>query len=169
MPIQGLSNGSQPGTSYNYGAGQYSRVCASIHFTMGVAVACTAVFWAAAMVFPGPLIQIFSREPDVVAAGIPALRIYFCMFIPMSLQMASQGIVVSLGRSKQAVFFSLFRKVIIVTPLTLLLPHLFGLGVNGVFLAEPISNFIGGGACYITLLLTIWREMRRKEKAPLTE
>lgn len=65
----------------------------------------------------------------------------------------------ALGRSKQAVFFSLFRKVIIVTPLTLLLPYLFGLGVTGVFLAEPISNFIGGGACYITMLLTIWREM----------
>ena len=76
---------------------------------------------------------------------------------------------ISLGRSKQAVFFSLFRKVVIVAPLTLLLPHLFGLGVTGVFLAEPISNFIGGAACYITMLLTIWREMRRKEKAPLTE
>ena len=76
---------------------------------------------------------------------------------------------VALGRSKQAVFFSLFRKVVIVAPLTLLLPHLFGLGVTGVFLAEPISNFIGGAACYITMLLTIWREMRRKEKAPLTE
>ena len=73
MPVQGLSNGSQPVTSYNYGAGQYSRGCASIRFTMGVAVACTAVFWAAAMLFPGPLIQIFSREPDVVAAGIPTL------------------------------------------------------------------------------------------------
>ena len=70
----------------------------------------------------------------------------------------------ALGRSKQAVFFSLFRKVIIVTPLTLLLPYLFGLGVTGVFLAEPISNFIGGGACYITMLLTIWREMVRKER-----
>ena len=53
---------------------------------------------------------------------------------------------------------------IIVTPLTLLLPYLFGLGVTGVFLAEPISNFIGGGACYITMLLTIWREMVRKER-----
>ena len=82
--------------------------------------------------------------------------------------MAGQGVFVSLGRSKQAVFFSLFRKVIIVTPLTLLLPYLFGLGVTGVFLAEPISNFIGGGACYITMLLTIWREMNRREKAKLS-
>ena len=95
MPIQGLSNGSQPVTSFNYGAGQYSGCAPPSGLPWGVAVACTAVFWAAAMLFPGALIQIFSREPDVVAAGIPAMRIYFCMFIPMSLQMASQGIVVS--------------------------------------------------------------------------
>ena len=83
----------------------------------------------------------------------------------MSLQMAGQSAAVALGRSKQAVFFSLFRKVLIVTPLTLLLPHLFGLGVNGVFLAEPISNFIGGAACYVTMLLTIWPELKRRERS----
>ena len=158
MPVQGLSNGSQPVTSYNYGAGQYSRVCASIRFTMGVAVACTAVFWAAAMLFPGPLIQIFSREPDVVAAGIPALRIYFCMFIPMSLQMASQGIVVSLGRSKQAVFFSLLRKAIINAPLTVILP--IWMGTTGVFTAEAVSQLLGGLASSITMYFTVYRPYR---------
>ena len=158
MPIQGLSNGSQPVTSFNYGAGQYSRVCASIRFTMGVAVACTAVFWAAAMVFPGALIQIFSREPDVVAAGIPALRIYFCMFIPMSLQMASQGIVVSLGRSKQAVFFSLLRKAIINAPLTVILP--IWMGTTGVFTAEAVSQLLGGLASSITMYFTVYRPYR---------
>ena len=55
------------------------------------------------------------------------------------------------------------RQVVIVIPLTLWLPHVASLGVNGVFLAEPISNFIGGGACYVTMLLTIGREMTRKE------
>ena len=52
-------------------------------------------------------------------------------------------------------------------PLTLVLPHFFGLGVNGVFLAEAISNFVGGGACYITMLCTVWREMKRKEREAL--
>ena len=51
-----------------------------------------------------------------------------------------------------------------VVPLTLILPHMFGLGTTGVFLAEPISNFIGGAACYITMLLTIWPELNRKKK-----
>ena len=82
----------------------------------------------------------------------------------MSLQFSGQSAFVALGRSRNAVFFSIFRKVIIVIPLTLLLPRIPALGVMGVFLAEPISNFIGGAACFGTMMHTVWREMKRKEQ-----
>ena len=78
----------------------------------------------------------------------------------MAFQSAGQSVFVGLGQSKQAIFFSLLRKIVIVVPLTLLLPRVAGLGVKGVFLAEPISNFIGGAACYCTMLLTVRRLLR---------
>ena len=106
MPVQGLTNGAQPVTGYNYGAGAYERVRTSIRFSVAVTVGYAAAFWVVAMLFPGALIRIFNQEPEVIAAGVPALRIYFCLFIPMSLQMAGQGVFVSLGRSRQAIFFS---------------------------------------------------------------
>ena len=61
--------------------------------------------------------------------------------------------------SKKAIFFSLLRKIIVVVPLTILLPRLFNLSTNGVFLAEPISNFIGGIAAYSTMILTVWKHL----------
>jgi len=67
---------------------------------------------------------------------------------------------VALGKSKQAVFFSLFRKVVLVVPLALILPHIFGLGVDGIFLSEPISDLIGGGACFVTMMLTLWPKLK---------
>ena len=67
---------------------------------------------------------------------------------------------VGLGKSKQAIFFSIFRKVIIVAPLTIILPMF--IGIDGVFIAEAISNFIGGGACYITMWLTIGKSLKHK-------
>ncbi|MPN59985.1 hypothetical protein SDC9_207708 [bioreactor metagenome] len=76
--------------------------------------------------------------------------------------MAGQIVFVALGRSRQAVFFSLLRKAVIVAPLTVLLP-MAGLGVNGVFLAEPISNVIGGAACYITMYVVVYRSLGRLE------
>ena len=81
----------------------------------------------------------------------------------MSLQFAGQSTYVALNRPKQAVFFSLFRKVIIVVPLTLLLPMLGDLGTNGVFLAEPISNVIGGTASFATMLVTVWPALKGKK------
>ena len=126
MPVQGLTNGSQPVAGFNYGAGKYSRVRESIRFSVGVTVIYAAVFWALAMLVPGLLIQVFNNESEVMEKGIPALRIYFGLFVFMSLQMAGQGVFVSLGRSKQAVFFSLLRKAIINAPLTVILPIWMG-------------------------------------------
>ena len=153
---------------FNYGAQEYRRVRSGIVFTTHCVRRLHHGGVAAAVSVPRFFIGLFTGEEALREAAVPSMHIYFFGFFMMSLQMAGQSAAVALGRSKQAVFFSLFRKVIIVTPLTLLLPHLFGLGVNGVFLAEPISNFIGGGACYITMLLTIWREMNRREKAKLS-
>ena len=163
-PIHGMTSAAQPVMGYNYGAEEYRRVRQGIVFTTAVCVVFTTLVWLLLLLFPQFFIGLFSGEADLTAATEPAMHIYFFGFFMMSLQMAGQSAAVALGRSKQAVFFSLFRKVVIVAPLTLLLPHLWGLGVDGVFLAEPISNFIGGAACYITMLFTIWRELRQKER-----
>jgi Na+-driven multidrug efflux pump len=82
----------------------------------------------------------------------------------MSLHFAGQNTFVALGRSMQAIFFSMFRKVIIVVPLTLVLPKLLGLGVNGVFWAEPVSNILSGLACSSALWITVIPELRTRSK-----
>ncbi|HIX25539.1 MAG TPA: MATE family efflux transporter [Candidatus Lachnoclostridium avicola] len=164
LPVQGLTNSSQPVMGFNYGAEKYGRVKEAIRFTSVVAIVYTCAMWAGLYFAPGFFIGIFSSEPELLEIGVPAMHIYYFGFFMMSLQMAGQSVFVALGRAKNAVFFSIFRKVIIVFPLTVILPHLWGLGTDGVFLAEPISNFIGGLACYVTMLLTVWRELGRKEK-----
>ncbi|MCI8423574.1 MAG: MATE family efflux transporter [Lawsonibacter sp.] len=157
MPVHGLTNGSQPVAGYNYGAGLYSRVRESIRFSVTVTVVYTTLFWAAVMALPGTLIWIFNREPEVIAAGIPAMRIYFGLFIPWSFQIAGQGVFVGLGRSKQAVFFALLRKAVINVPLTVLLP--VWMGTNGVFVAEAVSQLVGGVACFTTMYFTVYRPL----------
>ena len=159
MPVQGLTNGSQPVAGYNYGARLYSRVRQAVRFSVGATVAYSALFWLAAMALPGSLIRIFKDDPAIIQAGVPALRVYFSLFLFMSLQIAGQGVFVGLGKSKQAVFFSLFRKAILGGPLILLLPHLWGLGIYGVLAAEPVTNIVGGLACYFTMIAVVWKNL----------
>lgn len=168
MPIQGLNNGSQPVTSYNYGAGKYSRVRESVRFTVGITAVYSALFWAIAMVLPEPFIRIFNSEPEILAAGVPAFRVYFSLFVFMSFQMSSQTIVVSLGRSKQAIFFSLLRKAIINAPLTVILP--IWMGTSGVFVAEAASQLLGGLASSVTMYFTVYRPLGRlRDGVPLND
>ena len=162
MPVQGITNGCQPVLGYNYGARAYERVRQGIRFTALLGVGYSLAAWALVMLLPGPMIRIFNDEADLVAAGIPALRLYFATFFCMSFQFIGQSVFVGLGRSKNAVFFSLLRKAFIVAPLTLLLPAL-GMGVDGVFVAEPISNVLGGLACLLTMYVVVYRALGKTE------
>lgn len=161
MPAAGITNGCQPVLGYNYGAGQYRRVREGIRFTTAATMGYTAAIWVVIMAFPAMFIHIFNSEAELLSAGVPAFRIYFAAFFCMAFQFIGQSVSVALNRSKSAVFFSLFRKAFIVAPLTLLLPAL-GWGVDGVFWAEPISNVVGGLACFITMWLTVYLPLGHK-------
>ncbi|KJJ69762.1 MULTISPECIES: MATE family efflux transporter [Clostridia] len=165
MPVNGMTNSSQPVMGFNYGAGEYGRVRKSIVFVSMACIIYTVIMWLFVHECPEFFIRIFNREGELVEAGIPAMRVYFFGFFMMSLQFSGQAVFVGLGKSKKAVFFSIFRKVIIVIPLILMLPTVFGLGTTGILMAEPISNFIGGVACFGTMLFTVWPELKQnKEK-----
>ena len=160
LPSSGITTGAQPVISYNYGARAYDRVRDGIRFNTVIGFLYTALAWLLVFFFPRVWIGIFSPDPQLMEQGVEMLRIYFFGFVFMSLQMAGQSAFQALGDARHAIFFSLLRKAIIVTPLTFLLPAL-GLGVRGVFLAEPISNVIGGTACYLTMYRTAYRRLSR--------
>ena len=163
-PVMGITNAAQPVIGFNFGAGEYKRVRSGIQFMSAVCVGYTAAVWLCLFLFPQAFIRLFTSDPALLAAGVPSMHVYFFGFFMMALQFAGQSTNTALGRARQAVFFSLLRKAVIVIPLTLWLPGRFGLGVNGVFLAEPISNFLGGGACFVTMLLTVWPDLKRRER-----
>ena len=164
LPACGITDGSQPFLGYNYGAGAYGRVKKAVKFITIASVSYLAVVWFFIYQFPEFFIRIFNRDPELIQAAVPALHIQFMGFFFMAFQFSGQAVFVGLGKSKNAIFFSLLRKVVIVTPLILFLSSVMGLGVNGVFMAEPISNLIGGLACYFTMLAVVWPELSGKRK-----
>lgn len=164
MPVQGITNGATPVLGFNYGAGAFGQVKKAIRFMSVVCVVITTASWLILILFPEFFIRIFNNEPEMIQASVEAIQLYFFGFFMMALQFAGQTVFVSLGKAKQAVFFSLLRKAVIVIPLTLMLPRIGNLGVKGVFIAEPISNFIGGLACFITMLWMVLPELSRKKR-----
>lgn len=159
LPINGISSSAQPVISFNYGAELPSRVRQAIRFMSGILIVYSLAVWGVISLFPHFFIHIFNTDPALTAAGVPAMHLYFFGFFLMALQFSGQSVFTALGRSRYAIFFSIFRKGIVVIPLTLILPHVAGLGVFGVFLAEPISNLLGGVACFTTMYRTVYRKL----------
>ncbi len=161
LPVHGIVHGAQPVISFNYGAKEYKRAKSGIRFNTWVGAVYTMVAWILIIVAPRFWFGIFSDDTSMMAAGAEMLKLYFFGFAFMAFQFAGQSAFQALGDAKHAIFFSLLRKAIIVVPLTLLLP-MVGFGVKGVFLAEPISNIVGGCACYLTMRMTIYKELEKK-------
>ena len=164
-PIHAMSEGSSPILSYNYGARRPARVRKAGMVMGALILAYSAVMWSIIILEPRPLIRIFSSDAQLIKDAVPALNQYFAAFIFMDLQYMGQTVFKSLNKKKQAIFFSLLRKVFIVVPLTYLMPYALHMGTDGVFLAEPVSNVIGGTLCFATMLITVLPELKRMEKA----
>ena len=158
LPVSGIISGAQPVLSFNYGAKDYKRVKEGIRFNTFIGASYTMFAWLLVIAFPRFWFGIFSDDFQMMEIGIGALKIYFFGFVFMAFQFAGQSTFQALGDAKHAIFFSLLRKAFIVVPLTVILPML-GLGVHGVFLAEPISNVVGGLASYITMRMTIYKSL----------
>ena len=160
LPNNGIVAGGQSVMSYNYGAKEYKRVSECIRFIFLCGLSVNIAVWAMIMFVPRPLISLFTSDSRLIDKTVECARIYFGAFPFMALQLTGQSTFVSLNRPAHALVFSTLRKVVLVAPLTLLLPGL-GLGVHGVFWAELISQVTGASACFITMYLLIWRKMKQ--------
>ncbi len=163
LPVSGLMSGAQPVVSFNYGAKRYDRARDGIRFNTAAGAVYTLLAWGLILCFPQFWFGIFSDDTAMLEAGVPFLKLYFFGFVFMAFQFAGQSTFQSLGDAKHAILFSLLRKAIIVVPLTLWLPVL-GFGVKGVFLAEPISNIVGGVACYTAMRFTVYKKLSQGDK-----
>ncbi len=161
-PILAISEGTSPIISYNYGARRYDKIKRSIAIMVAMEFGYTLIVWMFIRLFPAAVIGVFSNDKTILADAIPAFNLYFSTFIFMTFQHSGQVAFKSLGRKGHAIFFSLFRKAFIVVPLTYMLPYLFHMGTDGVFAAEPISNVIGGTACFVTMLFTVRKMAKNK-------
>ena len=158
-PLLSITEGSSPIMSYNYGAGRNQDVkkAGTIMFLLSMGYA--GIIWICIRLFPAFVIGIFTSDRQLVGTALPMFNLYFSTFIFMVFQHCGQIIFKSLGKKNHAIFFSLLRKGLIVVPLTFLLPSLFHMGAAGVFAAEPVSNVVGGLACFITMLLVVLPEL----------
>ncbi len=142
LPMQGIAQGAQPISSYNFGAGNVGRV----KQTFWLLVRCTTVYsmvlWALVMLFPGFFAGIFTTKPELLVFTQWALRIYCGALCLMGIQIACQMTFISLGNALSSMVVAIMRKFVLLIPLIYLLPRFFADKTMAVYLAEPVADVL---------------------------
>ncbi len=150
LPTQGLAQGAQPITSYNYGAGNVDRVRKTFKILLCCTLGYTMVVWTLVMAFPQMFAKIFVPQPELIDFTSWALRIYCAGMGIFGAQVACQMTFTSIGNAKASIMVAVMRKFILLVPLIYILPHLVSNPTMGVYLAEPVADVL---AVAFTLVL----------------
>jgi len=142
LPMQGIGQGAQPISSYNFGAGKADRVKKTFRLLLAVCVIYAFVMWGAIMLFPKVFARIFTPDPALIDFTAKALRIYCGVLCLFSIQVACQMTFVSTGNAPCSIIVAIVRKFVLLLPLIYIVPTLVEDKTMGVYLAEPIADVI---------------------------
>ena len=159
LPTQGITQGTQPIMSYNYGAGNYLRVRQTFKRLLTVTLTVTCVSFVVVALFPGMLARIFTPQQELIDLVSRVMPIFFGGIWAFGAQLACQTTFMALGQARTSLFLALLRKVILLVPLAIILPRVTG-SVMGIYAAEPIADALAS-ATTLTLFLS-----RRKKLLP---
>jgi len=142
MPLQGLAQGAQPITSFNYGARNVDRVKKTFRLLLAISLSYSMLLWALILAMPGVFAGIFTAEAELLSFTAKALRIYCGVLGIFGLQIACQMTFVSLGNAKASILVAVMRKFVLLLPLIFIMPRIMADKTMAVYTAEPVADFL---------------------------
>lgn len=159
MPANGLVQGMRPLVSYNYGAGLHARMHRTVRLSLltagGIMAAGTLLF----LLVPDALLRLFDADAEMLAIGIPALRIISLGFVISSVGVVLAGAFEALGRGGPSLAVSLLRQLLLIPPLALLLSRFWGL--TGIWITFPAAELFAAAAA-VLLYRRLFRQLSAK-------
>ena len=160
LPLQGIGQGAQPITSYNFGAKNTDRVRETFHLLLKVCLIYSVSLWLLIELFPGLFARIFTPDAELIAFTARVLRIYCAGLF----QIACQMTFVSIGSAVCSIIVAVLRKFVLLLPLIYLLPALLPDQTTAVYLADPVADVIAV-TCTAILFATQFRKALHKLEA----
>lgn len=160
LPLTGLAHGAQPILSYACGAKRPDRMKRVVQLNLAAAFVFAFSIWAVVQLAPHAVIHLFTADEELVSLTIWALRVYFALGFTNAFQTGFQQSFVALGEARISLFLALERKVFLLIPFILILPHFFADKLFAVFLAEPVADLLAA-ATTTTLFLIRFKQITR--------
>lgn len=158
MPASGISQGIQPIVGNNYGAGKYKRVMATLYQASAFSIGVTCIIWLVVLIFPKGILMAFGASEEMLEIGIAGLRINFCVTPILGFVMLGTTFFQSIAKPIPSIVITFLRQILFLIPLIYAFPAIWG--INGIFVAQPISDIL---ALILSIILIV-REQRHLYK-----
>ena len=162
MPMGGITGGTQPILSYNYGARNSVRVKRGVKCILIVCLVFTSIMFVAARFAAPMFVGIFTKDAEIASLSVQGIHIFTIAIIPLSFQYVFVDALTALGIAPVAITLSLFRKMVVMLVLIFVLPAWFG--AFSAFWAEPIADLVSSLTSSTVFLLFINRILKRREE-----
>ena len=158
----GISTGSQPVLSYNYGAKNVGLIKRAEKIILGMCLAFTGIMFALSFAIAAPFVSLFTADAQIAAKSVWGIRVFMIGVIPLAFQYAFVDGLTGLGQPQYSIIPSMARKLVVYLGCTLLLPAFFG--VQSVFYAEPACDIVGA-IVSTTVFLIVFPKILKKRLA----
>lgn len=159
--IIGISQGSQPVESFNYGAKNYKRVRDAYRLAAiagGIISFCSFILF---QTMPRQLLALFGEgTPEYFEFGVKTFRVMLFFTWLNFMQPITSTFFTSIGKAIKGVFLSMTRQIIFLLPLILFLPTVWG--IDGILVAGPIADLLAGIAAVVMVAFE-FRNMKKEE------
>ena len=153
LPLQGIAQGSQPVSSYNYGAKNADRVKKTFRLLLITCLSYSVLLWAFVQLVPRVFVSIFTADTSLIEFTAPMLKIYLGGLFLFGIQIACQMTFTSLGKAINSIIVAVVRKFVLLIPLIYIMPHMVSDPTTGVYTAEPIADIIA--VLFTSVLFTV--------------
>lgn len=167
MPAFGFVQGMQPIVGFNYGAKKYDRAKKTLKISLMLA---TVVFVLGALfiqIAPQVLVGAFNKDQELMNITVNGLRKYAFAMPIIGISIVGSNFIQSIGKAKMSMLLGLLRQVIVLIPMIMILPNF--LGLNGIWVAQPIADIVSAIITGIVLVKEIRRYSVNKESESIEE
>ena len=161
LPLQGVAQGAQPITSYNYGARNAGRVRRTYRLLLTVSLTYSMALWALIQLFPRVFVSIFTPDPALIEFASGALRVYCAALCIFGIQIACQMTFVAIGSASSSILVAVMRKFVLLLPLIYIMPRLVENQTMGVYMAEPVADVLAVTFTAILFAVRFTKAMKR--------
>lgn len=162
MPVFGLNNGVIPVIAYNYGAQKRKRMLHAVRLGCIIATCFMGIGLLLMQCIPAELFALFDAGEDMLAIGVPALRIISISFLFAGVCIALSSVFQALGKGIYSMCISFARQLVVLVPAAYLL-SLSG-NVNAIWWSYPIAEIAS-----ITVSLLLFRHVYKTIIAKIPE